>query len=53
MRLGRSYVIVSERGIACLVIKTKTEHELSLLERIKQLPVTIYERPVVKVRFRR
>lgn len=49
--LGKTFVVVSEAGIACVVIKLNTQRDLDLLERILQLPVTIYERPEVKVRF--
>ena len=50
LQLGRTYVVISE-GIPCVVITTRTQRELSLLERIQKLPVLIYEKEKTRVRF--
>lgn len=53
IELGKTYVVVSAKGIATAVITAASVREVQLLERIQLLSVSIYERPSLKVRFAR
>lgn len=50
-KLGKVYVIVSVLGVPTGIISTITIKDIELLERISATGATVYERPLLKVRF--